>query len=313
MQNLSIMRYLIIVLMVFLIIAGCRQDNQRVRQVDFSERASDEGTQRDLNVERKLKVAVSAMSSPRETFSYYEDIIRFISEKLDMTYEFHQRRTYNEVNFMLETGQLDFAFICTGAYVELNPDAGVQLLSIPVTSGKTVYQAYVIVPEGSSADGFADLKGLSFAYTDLLSNTGYLYTKYRLNEIGEDPNTFFSSTVFTNAHDVSIQMVSKGLIDGASVHGMVFDYLQLNEPERVRGVRIIEISDDYGIPPVVASSRMSDDLKAEVRVVLQNMHLDEQGRKLINNLLIDEFTDGDDADYDGVREMRSALKDKFPE
>ena len=307
------MRYLIIVLIAILTIAGCRQDTQRVRQVDFSERASDEGTSRDLSVEKTLKVAVSAMSSPRETFSYYEDIIRFISEKLDMPYEFHQRRTYDEVNNMLETGQLDFAFICTGAYVELNPDSGVQLLSIPVTRGKTVYQAYLIVPEGSSAEGFADLKGLSFAYTDLLSNTGYLYTKYRLTEIGEDPNTFFSSTVFTNAHDVSIQMVAKGLIDGASIHGMVFDYLRANEPERVRGVRIIEISEDYGIPPVVASSRMSDDLKAKVRTVLQNMHLDGQGIKLINNLLIDEFTDGDDADYDGVREMRSALEDKFPE
>ncbi len=307
------MRYLIIVLIATLTIAGCRQDTQRVRQVDFSERTSDEGTSRDLSVEKTLKLAVSAMSSPRETFSYYEDIIRFISEKLDMPYEFHQRRTYDEVNNMLETGQLDFAFICSGAYVELNPDSGVQLLSIPVTRGKKVYQAYVIVPEGSSAGEFIDLKGLSFAYTDLLSNTGYLYTKYRLTEMGEDPNTFFSAIVFTNAHDVSIQMVAKGLIDGASVHSMVFDYLKVNDPEIVKGVRIIEISEDYGIPPVVASSRMSDDLKAKVRNVLQNMHLDRQGRKLINNLLIDEFTDGDDTDYDGVREMRSALEDKFPE
>ena len=307
------MRYLVIIFMVALTATGCRQDSRNIRTVDFSEGVSADGSENTFSGETPLKVAVSAMSSPRETFSTYEDIIRYIAARLDVPFEFHQRRTYSEVNNMLETGQLDFAFICSGAYVELNRDTGVELLSVPVTRGNTVYQAYVIVPENSPAQEFGDLEGMSFAYTDLLSNTGYLYTLFRVMEEGENPDTFFSSTVFTNVHDVSIQMVAKGLIDGASVHGMVFEYLRENEPDRIRGVRIIEKSEDYGIPPVVASPRMDDDLKASVRDVLQGMHLDEHGRQLINNLLIDRFIEGNDADYNGIRAMRSALEDRIRE
>lgn len=303
------MRAYYLVIIIFLLIAGCRQRSKDVTTIDFSGPARSGKASSGEHDREPLKVAVSAMSSPRETFSAYEDIIRYVAERLDVPFEFHQRRTYSEINNMLEGGQLDFAFICTGAYVSLDHESGTELLSVPVTRGNTVYQAYVIVAESSPVKKFADLREMNFAYTDSLSNTGHLYPLYRILKEEGDPDAFFSSAVFTNAHDVSIQMVSKGLVDGASVHGMVFEYLRENEPDKVRGVRIIEKSDYFGIPPVVASSRMDKDLKIRVREILQNMHLDNRGREIISILLIDRFVDGKDEDYDGVRIMKSVLED----
>jgi phosphonate transport system substrate-binding protein len=302
------MRAYYLVVIIFLLLGGCRQGSKDVMTIDFSEPARNEEISSGEHGREPLKIAVSAMSSPRETFSAYEDIIRYVAERLDVPFEFYQRRTYSEINSMLEEGQLDFAFICSGAYVSLDRESGIELLTVPVTRGNTVYQAYVIVPESSPVQKFAELRGMNFAYTDLLSNTGQLYPLYRVLKEEGEPETFFSSTVFTNAHDVSIQMVSKGLVDGASVHGMVFEYLRENEPDKIRGVRIIEKSDYFGIPPVVASHRMDKELKIMVREILQNMHLDPRGREIISMLLIDRFVDGKDQDYDGVRKMKSLLE-----
>ncbi len=305
------MRYLIIVILLFISLTACRQEPGNIKTIDFSETIASEENGITNTGRETIKVAVSAMSSPRETFSLYEDIIRYIADHLDMAYEFHQRRTYEEINKMLEDGRLDFAFICSGAYVELDRDTGVEILSVPVTRGNTFYHAYIIVPDNSPAQEFIDLKGKEFAFTELLSNTGYLYPRYRIIEEGEDLQDWFSSTVFTYAHDTSIQMVVRKLVDGASVHSMVFDYLLDNEPERVRGVRIIEKSESFGIPPVVASGRMDDGFKEKVREILQNMHNDSQGREFIHALLIDRFIDGNDTDYDRIRDMR-ALGGKSP-
>ena len=290
-----------------MIVTACNRSPKNVKKVDFSEVIPPEASVISGSDKVSLKVAVAAILSPRETFSSYEDIIEYIGFKLNLPVEFHQRKTYREINDMLEKGLLDFAFICSGAYVELSRNSGIELLAAPVSHGKPYYQAYIIVPANSSAQGLMDLKGLSFAYTDMLSNTGHLYALYRILEEGENPGIFFSSAIFTHAHDISIQMVARGLVDGATIDGLVFDYLKIKNPNRVKDIRIIEISDDFGIPPVVASSRMDNELKERVKDILFNMHLDERGSELIKAILIDKFMEGNDSGYDGIRMMRTAV------
>ena len=301
------MRTFYILMLLFISLTACKQSKKNIKTVDFSEVIPLEASTFADSEKKPLKVAVAAILSPRETFSSYEDIIGYIGSRLDMPVEFHQRKTYLEINDMLEKGVLDFAFICSGAYVELDKNSGVELLSAPVSHGKPFYQAYIIVPANSKYQRLTDLKGLSFAYTDVLSNTGYLYARYRLKEEGEDPDTFFSSTIFTHAHDVSIQMVAKGLVEGATIDGLVFDYLKTKDPERVKDIRIIEFSEYFGIPPVVASSHMDNALKVKVKEILSTIHLDEEGRELINAILIDKFIDGKDSDYNSVRKMRAKV------
>ncbi len=301
------MRSIIIIIVIVLSTAGCRQDPRNIQTVDFARELDGEDRQAG-KARETLKVAVSAMLSPRETFSSYEALLNHIAYELDVSLEFHQRRTYSEINNMLESGQLDFAFICSGAYVELNQDSGTELLTVPVVNGKPLYQAYIIVNSNTGADKLTDLKGASFAYTDLLSNAGYFYALYRIIEERENPDSFFSSTIFTNAHDLSIQMVARGLVDGATVHANMFEYIKAKDPASVRNIRIIETSPWFGINPVVASFYMEGRFKEKVRDVLHNMHLDDSLSKIINSLQIDRFTTGNDSDYDIIRMMKENIR-----
>ncbi|MEP0862547.1 MAG: phosphate/phosphite/phosphonate ABC transporter substrate-binding protein [Ignavibacterium sp.] len=236
-----------------------------------------------------IYVAVSTMISPLETFNLYKDVMDYISKKLNVQIEFKQRKTYREVNELLAENKLDFAFICTGAYLEAMNKIPIELLVVPVVNGKPYYQAYILVNEESNINSFDELENKSFAFTDPLSNTGYSYVKNILREKGTTPEKFFSKTIFTYAHDYSIQAVKRKLVDGATVDGLVFEYLKNFQPEKIEGIRIVQKSEDFGIPPFVVQKNLDKNLKEKLRGVMLEMHQDAEGKKLLSKIMIDKF------------------------
>ena len=64
-----------------------------------------------------LRIAVAAMISPIDTYKYYIDLLNLIGEQMDRKIIFIQKKTYSEINALLENGKLDLGFICSGPYV----------------------------------------------------------------------------------------------------------------------------------------------------------------------------------------------------
>jgi phosphonate transport system substrate-binding protein len=300
--------YRIIPLFVLILFAACNSAPRDVKVIDASDAERADISQIQNNSEgRTLKVAVSPILSPRETYHSYESLFRYISEQTGIPIEFHQRRTYHEINQMLEAGQLDFAFICSGAYVELDRERGTGLLAVPECNGSRFYKSYIITHASSAAQQFDDLRGSSFAFTDPMSNSGRLYIKHRLQQEGRDVESFFGSTLYTYGHDLSIQMVQKGIVEAASVSNLVYDFLKAKDPERVSNIRILEVSEDFGMPPVIYSRRMTPNLREKIRTLFMQMHNDNAAATILDDLLIDRFHPGDDDEYNSIRLMRQQL------
>lgn len=257
-------------------------------------------------VERKktLKIAVSAMISPKETFDFYKDILSYLSQKIALPIQLVQRKTYEEVNTLLKEQELHAAFVCTGAYVEGHDDFGMELLVAPVAYGKPVYYSYIIVPKESSAQSLSDLRGKTFAFTDPMSNTGKLSPTYMLAMMGEDEDLFFSRVTFTYSHDKSIKAVAEKLVDGAAVDSLIWDYMDRTDPLYTSETKIISQSAPYGIPPVVVPKELDDHLKKELRSIFLHMHEDAEGRKILDKIMIDRFIEISDETYDSVRTMQ---------
>lgn len=281
--------------------------SDKVKIIDFSENQRNEYSNADHDSILKLNVAVAAIISPRETFIYYEELLKYVSEKIDYKLEFKQRKTYQEVNQLIEKKEVDLAFICSGAYVEGKDKNTMEILAVPVCDGSPSYNAYVIVHKLSPINKFDDLKGKTFAFTDPMSNTGKLYAVKRVHELGFTENDFFRETLFSYAHDVSIQLVAKQLVDGASVDGLILDYLKTFHPERVKNIRIIEKSEDFGIPPVVVPSGLNIELKEKLSQILFTMHKDSVGKQILDKLLIEKFIPGKDSDYNSLRKIVQEL------
>ncbi|MBT7144427.1 MAG: phosphate/phosphite/phosphonate ABC transporter substrate-binding protein [Bacteroidetes bacterium] len=300
---------LYIVLMIFGI--SCTNSNKK-NTVDFSEVNA---TESDTTVigSKSVYIAIASMTSPKETHIYYSDLMKYISKKVGFPIYIKQKKTYEEVNSLLENSEVDFAFICSGAYVEEYKKSEIRLLVAPEIENKTFYNAYIIAHKDSKIEKFKDFEGKSFAFTDPLSNTGRLYPKKKLFELKKKEESFFQKTIFTYGHDISIQMVNRGIIDGASVHGLIFDYLSSHNPDRVKNIMIIEKSEEFGMPPIVSPKSITNSCFDRYQQVFLDMHKDSIGNAILEKLNINRYVTVDDSIYNSVFQLKEYIENASSE
>lgn len=250
-----------------------------------------------------LRVAVASVVSPKGTLESYNDLLDYLSDRFNRPVELVQRRTYAEVNHLIEEGMVDVAFVCTSAYLEGSQTFGMELLVAPQVGGETVYYSVLLVPFDSQAQSMADLKGRVFAFTDPMSLTGRVYPTLLVRQLGYEPENFFSRFFFTYNHDEAIRAVAAGLADGAAVDSMVYDFAVQRDPSLLKKVRVIHRSPPFGVPPVVVSPMVDENLKRELQIVLLDMALDPQGQKALSEIGVERFVKIEESAYDETRQF----------
>jgi phosphonate transport system substrate-binding protein len=258
--------------------------------------------------EKPIRIAVGGMLTPREGFVYYRSFLDYIGKKLGRPVEFIDRENYKEINQLLRSGNVDAAFVCSGPYVDGRREFGLELLAAPQAYGQTVYYAYIIVARDSPITRFEELKGRTFAFADPESNTGRLVPEFMLAKIGETPDTFFSKHVFTHAHDKSIKAVAQGIVDGASVDSLIWDYAGKTNPQFTSKTKIIRKSAPYAIPPVAVRPGLDRKLKKKLKRIFLTAHADAEGKEILKKMMIEKFVEIDDKAYDSIREMKAWVK-----
>jgi phosphonate transport system substrate-binding protein len=282
-------------------IVGCPSSSYPEINVDLaSSRPAPTGVQKPRA--SVLRFSVAAMQSPQDTFAAYSRLFKRLEAKLELDIELVQRRTYQEINELLATGQLDAALVCTGGYVDLDrrSPGSVEVVAVPVVHGQTTYRSYVIVPAGSATHDVADLRGKRFAFTDDLSLSGFGYPSHLLRMMGADAGTFFGSVTFTHSHDRSIDAVVKGVVDGAAVDSLIYHELVRSSPEVRTATRVIHRSPPYGVAPVVVSTRLRPERRAAIRDALLHLHEDPEARAALALVGFDRFSAPEPALYAGA-------------
>ena len=294
-------------LIVFLLLTyGCgRSGDSQV--VDFNktipvDRPGEQPIEQD-----SLRVAVAAMISPKETFGYYRQVLDYIGNHLGREVQLIQRKTYGEINELFGKGEIDLAFVCSGPYATAKKKYGFELLATPQVKGSHFYHSYLIVNKTSLFQRLEDLRGRVFAFTDPESNTGKLVPTYWLKQMGERPEPFFGKIIYTYSHDNSILAVARGLVDGATVDGLIWEYYNQKDPTFTSKTRIIRKSEPYGIPPLVASKNSPHKLKESMRRLLFSMHGDPEGQQILSELMIDRFIEPKEEWYDSIRQMKRRI------
>lgn len=81
----------------------------------------------------------------------------------------------------------------------------------------TTYKSQILVRSDSGITDLNGLKGKKFSFVDPISASGYLFpTLLVKNKTGQEPKTFFGSTIFAGSHDKSVLAVYSGQVDGAA-------------------------------------------------------------------------------------------------
>jgi phosphonate transport system substrate-binding protein len=255
-----------------------------------------------------LNVAIASMISPGETFVHYRALLEYIASATGRKTNLVQRKTYAEVNGLLKKGAIDLAFICSGPYVSGKQSCRFEALAIPLVKQKPVYRAHLLTSRAASVSRFDDLRGKAFAFSDPDSTTGCIVPRFLLAQRGEQPQSFFSRTLFTYSHDNSMLAVSRSLVDAAFVHEHIWDFYLSKNPEAASRLRIVSSSEPYGNPPLVASAFVPEPLRQQVREALFAMHEDPKGAAILRALRIDRFIPPEERLYDPVQRMIARLR-----
>jgi phosphonate transport system substrate-binding protein len=254
-----------------------------------------------------LPIAISGVLSPGKTLEGYRELLTYMGYELDKQVSLIQRTTYSEINDLIEGKHVSLGVICSLDYVQGNADFGMELLLAPQINGETVYYSYLIVPNDSNAEKLDDLKDASFAFTDPLSNSGYLAPSYQISLLEESSVSFFGRQIFTYSHDNSVYSVANKIVDGAAVDSLVYEQMVTNDPEMGTKTKVIARYGPYGMPPLVVHPDLNPQMKDQLRDFFLNLHNSREGKKILNDLGIDKFVEVSDSAYDSIRMMKKAL------
>ena len=228
-----------------------------------------------------------------------ETLQSYLSKAMGADVRLVQRRTYQEITTQLVAGQIDAAWICGYPFVAYRSQ--LELVAVPIWRGRNTYQSYLVTAADRSAQGLADLKADTHAFSDPDSNSGFLVTRALLADMRARPETFFSRTFFTYGHRNVVRAVASGLAQSGSVDGYVWEVMTETEPELTRRTRAIWKSDWMGFPPVATSAAMAGDPRIlRLRESLLAMSDDPMGRRALSLLRLDGFMTAEASLFDGI-------------
>jgi phosphonate transport system substrate-binding protein len=209
---------------------------------------------------------------------------------------------------LLDSGGIEFAWICGFPYIQTRNPESIQLLSVPVYRGAPRYHSYIIVPRSSSTRHFSDLRGKIFAFSDPDSNSGFLYPLSLLGEKNESPESFFRQTFFTFNHAETVQAVSEQFADGGAVDSYIWEYLASSRPDITEKTRIIKKSPSFGFPPIVSRLGVNLNTVNLMKTTLENMDEDVDGKALLVQLKLDGFGYYPNSLFNGIRAIANKVQ-----
>lgn len=173
--------------------------------------------------------------------------------------------------------------------------------------------SFIVVNANSPFETIADLRGKRAAINEPGSNSGYnlfrhLVAPHAIN------GRFFSSVIETGGHLASIDAVTHGTADVASIDCVTFGNTLRFSPDRVAGVRVLaETAKGPGLPFITAASNPLSNLGI-LRQALAETISDPDLADVTDTLSLRDIALLDDADYEALAGLdREAARHGYPE
>lgn len=248
----------------------------------------------------------------KENLRFLDRWAQYLSVKLERPVEFVRRRSYREVMDLLESGELEFAWICGYPFVQKRDPEFLELLAVPAYQGEPLYHSFIIVHRDSPYQTLDDLKGKVFAFSDPASNSGFLYPQSVLAARLETPESFFRQTFFTFSHAETVEAVAEQVADGGAVDSYIWEYMKAFRPEVAEQTRVIKRSPKFGFPPLVSRLGTEQAVVDRMRAVLIGMESDPQGQAFLEGLRLDGFEIHPPSLFDSIAAMADGLRKAQP-
>lgn len=230
----------------------------------------------------------------------------YLGARLGLPVVFVARESYQGILDLLFSEQLDAAWICGYPYVL--HQAQMQLLAVPLYQGAPIYQSYLIAGQDSEVpiSGWGDLKRRVLAYSDPLSNSGWLVAQAQMRAVGLSVRDL-RRAFFAHGHRNVAEAVATGLAQAGCIDGYVWETMQLQKMPVVGNTQVIWKSEHYAFPPMVARNSHAHPMLPQLGQVLLAMASDLQGLELLRSLNLTGFERATPAMYDSIKTLATSV------
>ncbi len=255
---------------------------------------------------KEIRVGFTAAIS-KEDFYTVHRFLDYLSKKTGLDLKPVFAKSYDEMDFFLNTGHVHIAYICGAPFVDGSKRFGYNLLVAPLSEEGPVYYSYVVVRKEKRYSSIFELKNKPYAFSDPKSNSGSLVPSYILAKKGYKPSDFFKPLIYTYSHSESIMAVYKGFVEGASVDSLVYHHMEKVQPNITKELKVIQKFGPFPTTPFVYSRYVDKETVEKLRTAMLNMNRDEEGRAILEKMGIKGFTRLNLSFYKPIKDMIAYL------
>lgn len=231
---------------------------------------------------------------------------QYLSDRVGVEVRFVARESYQSVLDLLFGRQVDAAWICGFPYVRFK--GSLNLLNVPLYQGMPTYQAYLIRSRSTTLNvsGWGDLAGKVLAYSDPLSNSGWLVAQAQLALAGLSPKDLRRG-FFAYGHRNVAESVAAGLAHAGSIDGYVWETMQQQKMTAIEQTQVVWKSEPFGFPPIVALKNARHASLPALQKTLNDMSTDTKGQELLKTLNLSGFIPGAPSLFESIRKQAKTI------
>ena len=259
---------------------------------------------------KSLTLAFIPQENPEKLLGDIEIITEYLSNFTGLSIKGYVTQDQAAAVEALKSGTADISFMGALPYVIAHHYIAAEVLLAELYRGKPNYKARIFVRKDSGITELEQLRGKTIAFTDPLSESGYLYpldifTKEGLISHDEDPENFFGSVYFAGGYQQAVQAVANGFVDAAGASQ--FAELLLS-PDQFTNIHWIAESELIPSHTVITRSKLDPEIKKLFREAMLSLNKPENQHLLSHVYNPDGYITTDHDSYTGVEAVARLYK-----
>lgn len=230
----------------------------------------------------KLVMAFVPSQQTDVVLSSGQILARMLSVALGIPVEAFVATSYSATIEAMCSGRADIGALNPFGYVLAHDKCGVEVAAVSLRLGLPYYRAQISARPGINT--INDLRGKRFAFVDPASTSGYLFPAALLKKQGNDPDKFFSQTVFAGSHPNVILAIYRGQVDGGATFEDARDNVRAQFPDVNDKVKPIAFTNPIPNDTWSLNPKLSATLKARIKDRLLRIAATAEGRAALQSL-----------------------------
>ena len=232
----------------------------------------------------------------------YEPLMWYLDKKTVVKMKLKILPRYGNIIDNFKSSALDGAFFGSFTYTLAHAKVGVEVLARPVAlDNSSTYHGLIFVRKDGGIRTARDMKGKRFAFVDKATTAGYLLPLEYFHKSGVfNYKRYLKEAYFSGTHENVIYDVLNRKADIGAAKNTVYQRLAKADPRIMEELVVLERSPDVPENALALRKDIGASVRSRLMDALLKMHLDPDGKKVLQQFGAQRFIETREEEYDIV-------------